>query len=174
MAERRGELRVLLDANILIAGSVWPRWSYEVMQHAANGDFRVLLTPYIIAQAYATLARKFPDAKPYLDDFFSLPNIEFLKNPTKSQLAKSQDLVRDKTDVPVALAAILAKADYLVSEDKDLTAQDESTAKLRALVTMMLAGTFLREVMGWKSEDLEKVRRRTWRDLEMKGNVSSD
>src|SRR3972149_6599365 len=158
MAERRGELRVLLDANILIAGSVWPRWPYEVLRHAANGDFRVLLTPYIIAQAYATLTKKFPDAKPYLDDFFSLPNVEFLKNPTKSQLAKSQDLVRDKTDIPVALAAILAKADYLVSEDKDLSDQDESTAKLRDQVVVMLAGTFLRKVMGWSSEDLEAVR----------------
>ncbi|MCL5428508.1 MAG: PIN domain-containing protein [Chloroflexi bacterium] len=165
MAERRGELRVLLDANILIAGSVWPRWPYEVLQHAANGDFRVLLTPYIIAQAYATLAKKFPNAKPYLDDFFSLPNIEFLKNPTKSQLAKWHDLVRDKTDVPVALAAILAKADYLVSEDKDLTTQDASTVKLREKVAVMVAGTFLREIMGWKSEDLESVRRRNWSDL---------
>lgn len=174
MVERRGELRVLLDANILIAGSVWPRWPYEVMQHAANGDFRVLLTPYIIAQAYATLARKFPETKPYLDDFFSLPNIEFLKNPTTRQLAKAQDLVRDKTDVPVALASILAKADYLVSEDKDLTVQDESTAKLRAQVTVMLAGTFLRKVMEWKEEDLEKVHRRTWKDLEPNSNVSPD
>jgi len=164
--ERRSELRVVLDANILIAGSVWPRWPYEVLRHAANGDFRVLLTPYIIAQAYATLTKKFPDAKPYLDDFFSLPNIEFIKNPTPKQIAKFVDLVRDKTDVPVALAAILSRADFLVSEDKDLTVQDESTAKLRKQVAVMLTGTFLREVMGWSGEDLERVRRRNWSDLD--------
>lgn len=174
MAERRAELRVALDANILIAGSVWPRWPYEVLQHAANGDFQVLVSPYIIAQAYATLGKKFPDAKAHLDDFISLPNVEFVKDPPKKQVEKAKDLVRDKTDVPVALAAILAKADYLISEDKDLTTKDETTAELREQVVVMLAGTFLREVMGWSTEDLEAIRGRTWQDLEDRGSSVRD
>lgn len=57
-------------------------------------------------------------------------------------------LLRDVTDVPIALSAVLAKADYLVSEDKDLTVLDESTAELRSQVKVMLDATFLREVMG--------------------------
>jgi len=71
--------------------------------------------------------------------------------------------------VAVALAAIVAKADYLVSEDKDLTVQDETTAELRRHVKVMLSGTFLREVMGWTSEQLEAIRHRKWSDIpEMK------
>ena len=51
-------------------------------------------------------------------------------------------------------------------EDKDLSVQDESTARLRKRLKVLTAGTFLREVMGWTSEQLEQVRGRSWRDLE--------
>jgi hypothetical protein len=49
--------------------------------------------------------------------------------------------VRDPSDVPVALAAIHAGIDYLVSEDKDLTVQYETTAKLRQELKVMIFGT---------------------------------
>lgn len=91
MAGDRTDLRVFVDANILVAGSVWPRWPY--------------------------------------------------------------------------LAAIEAGADCLVSEDKDLTVRDESTAELRRLLPVYLSGTFLREMMGWSTEQLERVRGRTWQNL---------
>ena len=69
------------------------------------------------------------------------------------------------SDVPVALAAIAAGVDYVVSEDKDLTAKAETTAELRRDLKVLLSGTFLREVMGWTSEELEAVRYRKWNEL---------
>lgn len=80
-------------------------------------------------------------------------------------MLQHKHLVRDETDVPIALAAVRAGVDYLVSEDKDLTTQDATTAKLRQRLVVMLSGTFLRQVMGWSSEQLERIRHRTWRDL---------
>ena len=77
----------------------------------------------------------------------------------------NQKLVRDLTDVAVALAAISAKVDYLISEDKDFTVQDESTAEIRKHVKVMLSGTFLREVMGWTSDELDAIRHRKWSDI---------
>jgi predicted nucleic acid-binding protein len=44
MEQTQPELRVMVDANILIAGSVWPRWPYEVLQHALRGDFGLVLS----------------------------------------------------------------------------------------------------------------------------------
>jgi hypothetical protein len=61
--------------------------------------------------------------------------------------------------------------DYLVSEDKGLTAQDDTTANLRKELTVMISGTFLRQVPGWTSEELERVRGRNWEDLEA-GNIT--
>ena len=61
MAKPRPDIRVMLDANVLIAGSVWPRWPYEILQHALRGDFQLVLSPYVIAQAEAQIAKSFPD-----------------------------------------------------------------------------------------------------------------
>jgi hypothetical protein len=81
------------------------------------------------------------------------------------EIEVNKNLVRDLSDVPIALAAIGAKADYLVSEDKDFTVQDETTVELRRHLKVMVSGTFLREVMGWTSEQLEATRYRTWSDI---------
>jgi len=90
---------------------------------------------------------------------------ELVSDPTPEDIENNQNLVRDLSDVAVALAAIVARADYLVSEDKDLTVQDETTAELRRHVKVMVSGTFLREVMGWTGEQLEAIRHRKWSDI---------
>jgi ATP-dependent helicase/DNAse subunit B len=56
-----------------------------------------------------------------------------------------------------------------VSNDKDLTAQDETTARLRQQLQPMPVGRFLHDVMGWSSEDLERIRQRTWHDMTPSG-----
>jgi predicted nucleic acid-binding protein len=80
-------------------------------------------------------------------------------------MERNADLVRDPKDVPIALAATSAKVDYLVTNDRDLTAQDETTAALRARIQPISVGRFLREVMGWESEALERIRKRKWGEL---------
>ncbi|MGH2536018.1 MAG: hypothetical protein ACRDHL_01340 [Candidatus Promineifilaceae bacterium] len=57
--------------------------------------------------------------------------------------------------------------DHFLTYDKDFTDEDETTEKLRRLIpSIMLPPVFLREVMGWTSEELEAIRHRDWLDLE--------
>jgi len=166
MDHTQHELREMVDANILIAGSVWPRWSFEVLQHALRGDSHLVLSNYILQQARAHIQSRFPDYSDQFDDLLQACRYELVADATREQVAQHIDLVRDPSDVPVALAAIHAEVDFLVSEDKDLTVRDETTARLRQELNVMISGTFLREVMGWSSESLESVRHRTWRDIQ--------
>ncbi|MBN1135899.1 MAG: hypothetical protein JXM73_04905, partial [Anaerolineae bacterium] len=53
-------------------------------------------------------------------------------------------LVRDAHDIPVALAAIAAQVDYLVSTDPDFTDVDSTTAELRRHLKPMRVGCFWR------------------------------
>lgn len=131
MAPTQADLRVMVDANILIAGSVWPRWPYEVLQHALHGDFQLVLSNYILRQARRHIQARFPAYIEPFNGVLQACRYELIADPSKVQVSQHSDLVRDPTDVPVALAAINARVDYLVSEDKDLTVQDESTAELR-------------------------------------------
>lgn len=166
MADQPKKTSVFVDANILLSGNAFPRWPYEVLKHAVNEDYRLTLCPLVIKQAREHMRELFPQHLPRLEKFLREVDYEFVPDPTQEEIDSNSNLVRDLSDVAIALSAIAAKVDYLVSEDKDLSTQDESTAELRRHVKVLISGTFLREVMGWTSEDLEKIRHRKWDDLE--------
>ena len=81
-------------------------------------------------------------------------------------MAEHPNLVRDAKDIPVALSAVQARADCLISTDRDLTDENDTTAELRRHTRPIRIGTFLREVMGWTSEALSAIERRCWSDLD--------
>ncbi len=153
--------RVFADATVLFAGTGWPRWSYQVLRHAAQGDYQLVLCPLVVTQARRNLQEKLPGYVESFETWLSHVAAEWVPDPTAKQVAAHLDLVRDLDDVPVAVAALEAKVDYLVSEDRDFT-DEPTTQELRRHLSIMRPVIFLREVMGWSSEDLENVRRREW------------
>lgn len=144
---------------------MWPRWPYEVLQHALKADCKLVLSPYVLTEARRTLTARFPREMDRFEDFLIACDYQMVDNPTADAVAAHAGLVRDIADVPVALAAIEAQVDCLVSEDNDLTVRDGSTVELHRRMTVYLSGAFLREVMGWSSDQLEAVRGRRWQDL---------
>ncbi len=60
MASPRSKPSVFVDANVLLAGSAFPRWPFEVMEHAADGDFTLVLCPLVIQQVREHLQALFP------------------------------------------------------------------------------------------------------------------
>ena len=103
---------------------------------------------------------------PVQDWRFPAPkSYEEVSTPSLADLARYKGLIRDPKDLPVAVSAINVKVDYLVTQDRDFTDQDESTIRLREMLNILLPGTFLREHMGWTSDALEAIRERKWSDL---------
>ncbi|MCC6170030.1 MAG: PIN domain-containing protein [Caldilineaceae bacterium] len=161
MAGPASSLRVLVDANVLVAGLGRPRWAYALLQHAVAGDFQLVLSPYVIEEARRHLARIAPDALPDFEEFLRLSNYEAAPDPTPVEAAAHVQLVRDPKDVPVAVAALQARVDVLVSHDRDLT---ESEA-LQQRLPVLLPAIFLRDLMGWTSDELEAIRARIRQEL---------
>jgi predicted nucleic acid-binding protein len=158
--------RVFLDANILIRGITLPRFPYEVLRHAAKGDFVSIFSPIVLNSARLYVQDLFPEHRGALEVLLNLLDHELIPDPSPDKVAAHADLVRDEKDIPVALAAIQGRADYLVSTDRDFTDIDETTAELRKYLNPIKVGTFLREVMGWTSQSLSAIERRRWSDLE--------
>jgi predicted nucleic acid-binding protein len=158
--------RVMVDTTVLLAGTVWPRWPYEVLQHALRGDFYLMLSRTVIQEAVRKFAEKFPAYTQDFEDFLEKCGYAEIPEPSSQAVLAHRDLMRDITDIPIAVAAINAGVDFFISEDKDFTARDQTTARLHQELTVMLSGTFLHYVMGWTGEELEAVRNRTWMDLE--------
>lgn len=158
------KLRIMVDSNVLFAGSVSPRFPYEVLEHAKKGDYQLVLPEYILYETRRTVKKMGETALERLEDFLSKVNFQEAHNPTAEEVKQHADLVRDAKDIPVALAAINAQVDFLITQDKDLTAPDEP---IHQHLKILLPGTFLREHMGWTSDALEAIRHRTWADLDM-------
>jgi predicted nucleic acid-binding protein len=158
--------RVLLDANVLIAGTVWPRWQYEILRHALMGDYHLVLSPLIIESARRNIQRIDPAQLYRFEQFLADCPAEVVDNPSREQVMDNIDLVRDASDVPIALAAITANVDYLVTYDDDFTSNDDTTVKVREVIPgIILPPVFLRYVLGWTSDELEQIRTRTWEEI---------
>ena len=82
MADQPRKPRVLTDVNILFSGSSFPRWPYEVLQHAVRGDFQLILCPLVIDQARRHLQRRFPEAVPRFEEFLRRTPYELVPDPT--------------------------------------------------------------------------------------------
>jgi len=147
-----------VDANILFAAVGWRRWPYYVLKHAAAGDFHLVLSRRIIEEATEEIAAKLPDQTAPFRRLLAILKPEVAPEPTEKQISRNRGLLPDPEDVPIALAAINARVDYFVSEDKHFTQKSEQTAALHQRLNIMLSGTFLREVMQWTGEQLDEVR----------------
>ena len=160
------KLRVFLDANILIRGITLPRFPYEVLRHAAGEDFIPVFSPMVLDSARLYVQKLFPGQRDALETLLALLDHELIPDPLPDLVAAHEKLVRDAKDIPVALSAIQADVDYLVSTDRDFTDMGDTTAELRRYLKPLRPGSFLREMMGWTSEDLSAIERRRWIDLE--------
>jgi putative PIN family toxin of toxin-antitoxin system len=152
----------MVDTTVVVAGLVWPRFSYEVLQHARSGDFVLWLSRIVIVEARRTLNHRFPSFSLALEEFLATVPIVYAPNPDADEVEKNFTLMRDINDIPIALSAIKSEVDYFVTEDKDYTAPNQP---IQAHLRVRLPGRFLNEVMGWSHDDLERIRRRTWSDV---------
>jgi len=155
--------RVMADTNVLIGGVLFPRAFYEFLQHALRGDFRLVLSEQILTEVHRWMERKAtPAQRRAMNVFLEECEYEVVPDPSPDELQAYAGGVRDVSDLPILLAAVNARVDCLVTNDRDLTEPGGVAPELRDRLPIMLVGTFLREVMGWTSEELEAVRHRTW------------
>jgi len=155
----------MADSNIIIAGVLKPRWFFEFLGHAIRGDFQLVLASQTIAGVLRWAEAKGGYRRGAIEFFLATCQSELAPAPSVEEVQANADLVRDVTDVPIALSAIKAGVDHLVTNDKDFhTERTEDALKIHG-VQVARVGTFLAEVMGWKSRELEAIRLREWADV---------
>ncbi|MCC4113864.1 putative toxin-antitoxin system toxin component, PIN family [Aromatoleum toluclasticum] len=116
-------LRVVLDTNVLVSGLAYPgSVPGRIVTAWRQGGLEVALSRYILDELVRVLPR-LPrirmtpaEIRDLADSFMFLADIV---EPEGTQEAN----LRDPADQPVLLTLLAAKADYLVTGDKDLLAQ---------------------------------------------------
>jgi probable toxin-antitoxin system toxin component, PIN family len=113
-------MRVLIDTNILISAALNADGvPFQAYIKAASYPNRGLICEQNIDEMKRIFNKKFPNHLSSLNTFLSaaLPTLELIPIPAKENKSESQ--IRDKKDRPILRAAMYAKADVILTGDKD-------------------------------------------------------
>ena len=113
-------MRVLIDTNILISAALYPNGvPFQAYVKAVTVPNKGLVCEQNIDELHRIFNRKFPTRMAALEQFlaFALMTLEVVPTPDEEEPAEQK--VRDAMDRPILRAAIQAKADVLLTGDKD-------------------------------------------------------
>ena len=118
-------LRVVLDTNILVSGSVYPRSTPgRILLAHKKSHLNLVLSRYILGE----MVRVLPTLRNNPFSFSEILDIadNFMLTTEVVEPAAVPDAgLRDRADEPVLGTLLSAKADYLITGDKDLLALAE-------------------------------------------------
>ena len=113
-------MRVLIDTNVLISAALRANGvPYQAYVKAASYPNHGLICEQNVDEMKRVFNKKFPMRLAALDRFLStaLLTLELVPVPVDEDVSESQ--IRDVKDRPILRAALMAKADILVTGDKD-------------------------------------------------------
>ena len=113
-------MRVLIDTNVLISAALYPgSIPAKAYMKAATSPCHGMICEQNVDEIKRVFNQKFPSRIAALDAFLSiaLMTLELVSVPVRE--AGEEEKIRDIKDRPILRAAIKAKADILVTGDKD-------------------------------------------------------
>lgn len=113
-------MRVLIDTNVLISAALSANGvPFQAYVKASAYPNRGLICEQNVDEMKRIFNKKFPNRLAALDKFLSvaLLTLELVPIPTDENAAEAQ--IRDVKDRPILRAAVHAKADVLLTGDKD-------------------------------------------------------
>ncbi|POP32969.1 putative toxin-antitoxin system toxin component, PIN family [Lactonifactor longoviformis] len=113
-------MRVLIDTNVLISAALSAKGvPFHAYVKAASYPNHGMICEQNVDEIKRIFNKKFPDRLASLDKFLSvaLLTLELVPIPTETDASEAQ--IRDLDDRPILRAAIEARADILLTGDKD-------------------------------------------------------
>ena len=126
-------MRVLIDTNVLISAALSANGvPFQAYQKAASYPNRGLICEQNVEELKRIFNKKFPSRMAALDKYLSTALLTLELVPTPTDETATEALIRDVKDRPILRAAIEAKADVLLTGDKDFL---ESSVEHPAIMT---------------------------------------
>jgi putative PIN family toxin of toxin-antitoxin system len=124
-------MRVSIDTNILISASLSSEGTpYQAYVKAVTHPNHGMVCDQNIDELRRVYNRKFPHKIQALERFLALALIVLKVVPTPAIDVSDEALVRDAYDRPILRAAIAARADVLVTGDRDFLESGVTNPKI--------------------------------------------
>ena len=113
-------MRVLIDTNVLISAALYPgSIPAKAYMKAAVHPYHGMICEQNVDEIKRVFNQKFPSRIAALDAFLSIALITLELVPVPVHETDGEEKIRDSKDRPILRAAIEAKADILITGDKD-------------------------------------------------------
>lgn len=126
-------MKVLIDTNILISAALSNKGTpYQAFVKAVSYPNHGLICEQNIDEMRRIFNRKFPQKIQALETFLSLALLTLEVVTTPIEEYSSEEKIRDVNDRPILRAAVYAKADILLTGDKDFLESGLQNPKIMA------------------------------------------
>jgi len=126
--------RIFFDSSALIAGVLSSTGAARVLMVMSEmGEIQLLVSEYVIVETERSLARKVPVALPDFRQALKDADIKIVHDPPAKEVRENLYLMTDVEDVPVLLAAMKARVDYLATHNRRHFLDDPKVAEKSGL-----------------------------------------
>jgi predicted nucleic acid-binding protein len=142
---------IFLDSSVLIAGVLSETGAAHALLLLGESE-EILLTvsEMVIIESERAIALKSPRNIPVFRNSIVISNLQIVRDPSTKEVAANLYLISDPNDVPILLAAMKAKVDYLATHNRRHFLDDPRVAEISGL----RIGT-PGDVLAWLRENLQ-------------------
>ncbi len=113
------KFNIFLDSSALIAGAISESGAAHVLLNLGESrDIVLTVSELVILESERSIARKSPRNLDDLRKLIKATNLRIVQNPSKEEVEANLYLISDPNDVPILLAAMKAKVDYLATHNR--------------------------------------------------------
>ncbi|MCC6500219.1 MAG: PIN domain-containing protein [Anaerolineales bacterium] len=125
---------MFLDSSALIAAVISSTGAARaLLVMSENGQIEIFISEQVVVESERSMARKVPQALPALRETLKDVGLRIVRHPAQEEIDKHLYLISDPEDVPILLAAISAKVDFLVTHNRKHFIDDPKVAERSGL-----------------------------------------
>ncbi len=147
------KIKLFLDSSALISGIISADGAARVLLLLAEtGHLELTISAQVVAETERTIARKAPGA---VNDYrlaLRVSKVRIVRDPEAEEVRNHLHLITHAADVPILMAAMHAKVDYLVTLNRKHFIDDPGVANK----TGIRIGT-PGDALGWVRDRMRKI-----------------
>ncbi len=143
------KVSIFLDSSALIAGVISENGAAHVLlQLGETENVSLKISEFVFNETTRSIGRKSPENLENIQKEIQKARIVILQDPSHEEIQANLYLMEDPDDVPILLAAIKAKVDYLATHDHKHFLNDPKVAE-KAGIKIGTPG----DVLAWIREN---------------------
>lgn len=113
------KFNIFLDSSALIAGAISESGAAHILLNLGESkDIILTVSELVVVESERSMARKSPGNINDLRRLIKSANLRIVANPARKEVEANLYLINDPNDVPILLAAMKAKVDYLATHNR--------------------------------------------------------